>query len=85
MRMKLLPKRTGTSSSGRPFHREEETPVEKDAERGGEDRQSGCGASGTGDRAKSGVTTKQIKFESNVDGWHRCTLYTSPFYLFVLR
>ena len=84
--MKLFPKRTGTSSSVLPIHREEEeTPVEKVAERSGEDRQSGCGASGTGDRAKSGVTTKQIKFESNVDGWHRCTLYISPFYLFVLR
>ncbi|VDB95608.1 unnamed protein product [Peniophora sp. CBMAI 1063] len=70
MWMKIFTKRAGTSSSGLPFHRGEEAQTQADAEKG-EDGRSGDDTSGTGERGKSGVPTKQIKFESNADGWHR--------------
>ena len=77
MRMKLFSKRPGTSSSGLPFHRGEETATQAETEHGGGDGRGGDGTSGTGERVKSGVQTKQIKFESNVDGWHRSMLFLS--------
>lgn len=77
MWLKLFSKRDAgtTSSSGLPFHRAEEaTPEEREG--GGDDGRSGdaVSASGTGERTKSGVTTKQIKFESNAHSWHRSKL-----------
>lgn len=75
MFLKLFTNRAGTSSSGLPFHRREEN---------GGDGASGEG-SGAGVRGKSGTTvpTKQIKFESNTDGWHRSAyIYSCEYCVF---
>lgn len=68
MWMKLFTNRAGTDSSGLPFHRGDANATETEHVEDG--RREGSGEQ----RAKSGVPTKQIKFESNADGWHRCTL-----------